>query len=209
MVDVEVQTASGSTRRRWRRRILSLHLYSGILLSPYLILYGVSSLQFNHPADFMTEAREVVEWDRDVGPVQGETESLMAERVRDDLGLFGYVLPWTLTRSETNHLTFEVDRPGRLYRIDADPVTGRVEVVENRGTIWALNRVLHGGGRIPGSSLMTLWWAYTVLSVVVVVFAALSGTYLWFVSKQDRTVGWSMLVTAFVSFFGFLAYLVS
>lgn len=51
--------------RKW---ILRLHLYGGLLCSSYLVLFGVSSLLFNHRVSFAEPGEQTVSWERDVTP---------------------------------------------------------------------------------------------------------------------------------------------
>ena len=56
------QAASAAKRRRWKSKTLKLvrrlHLYAGLLLMPWVLLFGVSGLFFNHPN--WASSREIV-----------------------------------------------------------------------------------------------------------------------------------------------------
>ena len=45
--------------RKW---MLNIHLYGGLLCAPYLIIFGFSSLQFNHHFNFVSHAEEPSKW---------------------------------------------------------------------------------------------------------------------------------------------------
>jgi hypothetical protein len=102
-----------------RAILLKLHLYAGLLCSSYLILFGVSSLNFNHR--FGSPASLKVERQRALGalPALGDDQRL-AEALRDSLGLVGWTLPWETRRAETEdslYFHFAVSRPGKDYQV--------------------------------------------------------------------------------------------
>ena len=71
--------------RKW---ILRIHLYGGLLCSSYLILFGISSLLFNHEPKFAKPREQKVTWERAVSP--GKCADNAARAVRDELGLNGW-----------------------------------------------------------------------------------------------------------------------
>src|SRR5687768_15301806 len=101
--------------RKW---VLRLHLYVGLLCSGYLIVFGVSSLNFNHPFEFTKPGTEQVTWERSIAlpPLTGDTTA-ESEAVRDSLGLIGWTLPWETRRGANGDLHFGLARPGKHYLI--------------------------------------------------------------------------------------------
>jgi hypothetical protein len=66
--------------RKW---MLRLHLYLGLVCSGYLIVFGVSSLNFNHPFEFTKPGTEKVTWERTIPlPVVSSDNTAESEAVR-------------------------------------------------------------------------------------------------------------------------------
>lgn len=102
-----------------RSILLKIHLYAGLLCSSYLLLFGISSLNFNH--HFGKPAALKSERQRSLGALPALTDDQrLAEALRDTLGLVGWTLTWETRRSETVdslYFHFAVARPGKEYRV--------------------------------------------------------------------------------------------
>lgn len=102
-----------------RTILLKIHLYTGLLCSSYLILFGISSLNFNH--HFGKPAALKNERQRSLNALPALTDDQrLAEALRDTLGLVGWTLTWETRRSETadsRYFRFAVARPGKEYRV--------------------------------------------------------------------------------------------
>ena len=181
--------------RKW---ILRVHLYGGLLCAPYLVLFGLSSLVFNHPA-MGPVGKTQTSWERAVGVSEGREDAALTESLRDDLGLIGWTIPWETRRIEGNVLTFGVSRPGKHHKIDYDGSAKSVKVVETRKGVWDVVRALHGFRGVPNSRFSSTWKVYTEACTWVVLFAAASGVYLWSGRRNERRVGWVILCGAAAS----------
>jgi hypothetical protein len=177
--------------RHW---VLRIHLYLGLLCSSYLILFGVSSLNFNHPFAFTNPGTGTVSWERSIElpPAAGDT-SEEAKSVQAALGLSGWTLPWETRREANGDLRFGLSRPGKHYTIRVLRQARSVQVEEQRKGYWTVVRELHGLMQVPGSRLAAAWGWYTDLCTWVVVFAAVSGVYLFTARRRERRVGWAVL----------------
>lgn len=191
--------------RKW---VLRLHLYLGLLCSAYLVVFGVSSLNFNHPFEFTKPSDERVTWERAVAlpPVSSDNEA-ESEAVRDALGLIGWPFPWETWRdADTGDLHFGLARPGKHYAVHVQRAAGRVRVQEHRKGYWTVTRELHGNYGVPGSNLMTVWGWYTEVCTLFVLFAAASGVYLFAARKRERLVGFAVLGAAVLLSLSFMVY---
>lgn len=187
-----------------RSVFLKVHIYAGLLCSVYLLLYGISSLNFNH--EFGKLGREKVEWERPLEIVDTKNDAALAEAVRDALGLAGWTLPWEMRREADGNLVVGVSRPGKHYAIHVFFSQKRVKVVETRRGFWAVVNSLHGNMGVPGSRFMLLWAAYTEFCTWVVLFSAASGVYLWTRRRRERVAGWTSLALASVGSLLFMVY---
>src|SRR4051812_23880286 len=102
--------------RKW---MLNLHLYGGLLCAPYLIIFGFSSLHFNHHFGFVAPDSKTVPrvWEAPVNVEFSTSNDQLAESIRNSLGLMGWTLPWTMQRDGEGDLHFDVERPGKSYTI--------------------------------------------------------------------------------------------
>jgi hypothetical protein len=193
--------------RNW---LLRLHLYLGLLCSGYLIVFGISSLNFNHPFAFTRPGQEKAAWERSLllPALRTNDNNAESEAVRDALGLAGWTIPWETYRDNgTGDLHFGVARPGKHYTIHVRRSAGSVHVEERREGYWTVVREMHGNKGVPGSHLMTIWGAYTELCTFVVLFAAASGICLFATRRKDRRAAWLVLGTATVVSLGFMFFI--
>ena len=187
--------------RSW---LLNVHIYLGLLCSSYLLIYGISSLNYNH--EFGKPWNDKVKWERPMTIANMENNLALSESVRDALGLVGWPLPWETRRDERGNFHFGLSRPGKHYSVDVLFAENRVAVEETRKGFWAVINSLHGRMTVPSSPFMSLWAVYTELCNWVVLFAAASGIYLWTRRHKERAIGCILLgFTSGVSFL-FMVY---
>lgn len=189
--------------RKW---VLRVHLYLGLLCAPYLILFGVSSLNYNHPFDFTKERTATRTWEKPVTLPPVAANEKESEAVRDALGLMGWTIPWETHRDGGGDLHFGLARPGKHYTVHVLRSSGAVRVDERPEGYWTVVRHLHGNKGVPGSWLMTVWGGYTELCTAVVLFAAASGVYLFATRRKDRTAAWTVLGAATALSLAFMLY---
>ena len=190
--------------RNW---VLKIHLYLGLLCSSYLVVFGVSSLNFNHPFDFTKPRTETVTWERSLALPPVGDNGPESEAVRDALGLMGWTIPWETSRESNGDLHFGLARPGKHYTIHVLRGRGVVRVDERKEGYWTVTRALHGNHGVPRSKLMTAWGWYTELCTLVVLFAAASGVYLFATRRKDRRAAWAVLGAATALSLAFMLYL--
>jgi hypothetical protein len=187
-------------------------MYGGLLCFSYLILFGISTLNFNHPFDFTKSPSGVTTWSQPIAlpsPVRPDgrdaAEALKARRDNNSAilhALGSFAAPFTSadgdwSDADTYHAHFT--RPGKQIDVDVHPGQGTATVTRTRTGVWALVRDLHGSAALyPDSVLASSWKWYTELCVIVVVGAAISGVYLWAGRRRDRRVGLLVLGAACV-----------
>ena len=193
--------------RRW---LLWIHLYGGLACSAYLIIFGLSSLEFNHHFAFAQPpvSPDTVHWERSVASVPAGNKDKAAEALRDQLGLMWGPLPWETRRDPDGSLSFSMDRPGKHYRVDAHAADGRVKVEEQRTGFWSVVMSLHAPTGLPNSRLIPWWGVYTEFCTAVVIFSAASGIYLWWKARRDRRAGLLTAAAGLVASLGFIAFVV-
>jgi len=193
-----------------RKTILNVHIYGGLLCFSYLIIFGISSLNFNHPFAFTRAKQEPTKWEHRVHlPDLPFTSAVMtAEQriatkaaanhaVRESLGLFGHQRPWGESwwdPHDPDHYHASLVRPGVEYEVDVYINRELARVTETRTNAWMVMKGLHGfHGEMPGSAFVSTWRWYTEFCTFVVLFAGASGVYLWTRRRNERCVGYILL----------------
>ncbi len=181
-------------RRRLRRWLLNIHLYGGLLCSGYLLVYGVSSLLFNHRFDRLVGLASAREWTAATAPPTAATApDVLARQVANELGIVGRIPAGGPHRDEEGALRFSIQRPGRSYAIRVD-TTGSATVAERRLRPAAILMGLHDARPEPTSVALTSWWWYTHVTVGFLLYLAGSGVVLWVITHRPRGLGWPMLL---------------
>lgn len=193
--------------RAW---LLRIHQYGGLLCVPYLVIFGLSSLHFNHQFGFAkTPANAPTNrWERAIGTLPAGDNAKVTEAVRDQLGLMGWPLPWETRRDPDGSLHFPMERPGMKYRIDVTASDGVAHVQEIRKGFWSVLLSLHALTELPNSRLMSGWGMYTELCTAVVVFSAASGIWLWWSARRDRGLGTVSLAAGVAGSLAFILYVI-
>ena len=193
-----------------RKILLNIHIYAGLLCFGYLIVFGVSSLNFNHRFAFTTARGQPRVWEQAVhlpglprvtpGMTAGQRDAIKAEAnhaVRKALYLFGHQRPWRESwwdAQDPNHYHASLTRPGVDYEVDVHLDRGLAVVRETRTGAWDVLIGLHGlHGEMPGSRFVSSWTWYTELCTFAVLFAGASGVYLWTRRKDERRIGYALL----------------
>jgi len=178
------------------RLFLQLHLYAGLVCSAYLLVYGVSSLAFNHGWGVGPAAREARQWTAMVAVPAADAPQAMAEDIRDRLGLMGGVPPWEVRGDGSTSLRFSVDHPGKSYQVQWQRSQEAAQVSETRKGGWSILRAMHGlAYAVPGSRFLHAWSWYTEITTWLVVLLSLSGVYLWAARRIELYVGGILLAT--------------
>ena len=185
-----------------RKLLLELHLYASLACAPYLVLYGVSTISFNHEwGGTPLDAAPTVTWEQELDLPPGPNRFELARAARDGLGLIGNLPAGAFGESTVDDLDFLVARPFRTYRIQWSRSTGVATVGEARTGFWSGLEGMHGLTRILDTNSGLLWGLYTWFSVVAMVFAVVTGVYVWWGRVKERRIGWVLWwisVAAFV-----------
>lgn len=190
-----------------KRRILDLHLYLSLLCAPYLVVYGLSTLSFNHGWEWISPGEETYVWQQEAGRPEGDTDLEIAAEIRDSLGLTGGIAPWQVQNS-TDELLFVAGGPGKRYEVSWSPQTNVASVRETRSGFWGVMRALHGLGTINGTSWGWMWRLYTLTSVGALMFAVTTGLYLWWGRLPSRRSGIQLLLWGSGGALAFMLYIV-
>jgi hypothetical protein len=191
-----------------------LHLYMGLFLSPFVLVFAISVFYLVHSRAGRAEA-EPSRLVSDLSVTDGLERLSGRDQVNgvrpllDKLGVKGEVS--FIRRIPKEHrLVIPVQIPGRETTVDLNLLSRTATISErNMGVSDALIH-LH---KMPGphnvnirvnSSYMKVWRWIADVTTYGLFFLTLSGVYLWAVLRAERRVGLILLSAGAFSFFGLL-----
>lgn len=182
----------------------ALHLYLGLFISPFLLLYAISTLFLNHsvrPSPVDSQPQKVsLQVGEDIEP-EALVSSVLAQ-----LELSGEVSGGRVIRN--NRTTLRIVRPGSIKIIKVDVKAKEATVVErSTGLLGAINYLHFNPGlhRTPNWSITKFWGWIADATVYLTLFLTVSGIYLWLLMKAERKAGLIALGAGFLTFTGLLA----
>jgi hypothetical protein len=199
---------------RWTR---DLHLYLGLFISPFLLVFAISVFFLNH-SKVVPDAWSSVESFRNLeipAGIEGAQGPAAIERghsILRQVGLDGEI-GFTRFVKATRHFVFPVSKPGLESNVDVD-IDARTAVVSRRPTsVLEAFAYLH---KMPGPHNVAIrgnwvatriWKWFADATIYLTLFITLSGVYLWYAIKAERRVG-IVLMSAGAATLLALAYLV-
>lgn len=196
--------------------IRDLHLYLGLFVSSFVLLFVASAIVLVHPPGRTALAQPLVRSvsdlriDPSIETFAGRARVNAVRDILDQSGVRGEI-------SFVRHLVNEhrivapVDVPGRHTIVDIDLLAHTAIISESKTGIRESIIFLH---KSPGPHLadirmnwlpMRIWrWAADA-TVYLVLFLSVSGMYLWFVLRSERRAGVVLLLAGAMSF-GVIVY---
>ena len=178
---------------KFYRSIRSLHLYFGLIISPFIIVFSISIWVFNHPYFFSRwreEPQEPVH--AQVNYQAGETDLITARNILSQLHIDGEV-DW-ISKSDSIIL-FPVNKPGASLRVTVNIHTGESAIVKKSEGLLNGMGYLHSmpgphNAMLRGNSFFMKTWRATADGLVyLVLFVSSSGIFLWYFLRPERKFG--------------------
>lgn len=187
--------------------IRKLHLYFGLFISPFILVFAVSTIMFNHnwkPKNSESDAKvqkrsALVEIPADVESLEG------VKRIMRQVGVSGEIDFIRYLRRD-NRLVIPVMKPGQNITIDVDLESETAEIKRRRTGIWDALLYLHKSpgphnANIRGNWFYTRLWGWLADTVVYLfLFISASGVYMWYLIKAERKIGLVLLSAGCLSF---------
>jgi hypothetical protein len=194
----------------WTR---DLHLYIGLFLSPFLLVFAVSVFFLNHarapvpgPPPATAQVRSI-RVPAGIEAAQGPERVQLAGEVLSQLGISGEI-NFIRTVQKENRLVIAVVKPGVEGVVDLRVKEGTATVSQRRTTFWESLSYLHRmpgphNAAIRGNWFWTRAWQWLAdATVYLSVFLSLSGIYLWAVLRAERKVGLILMLAGALTFAG-------
>jgi len=181
--------------QNWNILFRRTHLYLGMLLLPWMLMYALSTLLFNHDGYFrqfrVTDPQWLPLWEKDCtieAPAGTEALRETARRLLEDNGLKGQFG----VQRQGQRLTINLQNFRQPVRLTYD-IAGKKLRAEKRKGSWAEVFIrLHQRVGYGHAGLLNNLWALAVdvFCVTTLVWIA-TGLYLWW--KLPITRGWGWL----------------
>lgn len=196
---------------RWLR---DLHLYFGLFISPFILLFAASVFYLNH-GKLLTGAGPPEETYRNLGVPDGfdrlkgreavdrAAAMLPQLRLSGEVGYLRYV-------ARDRHLIFPVSKAGSEATVDVD-LEARTATVKRRS--MSLLESLSYLHKMPGPHNVAIrgnwigteiWRLFADATIYLLLFISLSGVYLWWAIKAERRIGFALLAGGAFTFFGLI-----
>jgi hypothetical protein len=206
--------------RRFYRLTRDLHLYIGLFISPFVLVFAVSVFFFVHswiPTFAFPTART-----RLVSSLNLSTNLLqlsgrpLVDALKPILkemnvpGEIGFVQQ--SVKDQT--LIIPVSIPGRATSVNIDSLRHEATIVTRETGLADALITLHKspGGHGPDIRMnwfaMKAWRWFADATVYLTLFISVSGIYLWYMLRSERKVGLVLLFAGTLTFFG-IVYAVS
>jgi hypothetical protein len=191
-----------------------LHLYFGLFISPFVLLFSVSVFFLNH-AKVDTQKFALVETFRhlqipaDLDSAQGQEAITRAQVIMRAVGLTGEI-GFTRYVRATRHFVFPVSKPGLETTVDVDIATASATVSRRKTGMLEALAYLH---KMPGPHLVAIrgnwlwtrvWRRFADATIYLTLFVSISGVYLWYALKAERRIGFALVAAGTISFFGII-----
>jgi hypothetical protein len=196
------------------RSVRALHLYVGLFISPFVVVYAISAIVLNHA---------ILPWGEGATPaireipvsIPDDTSGLaIARSVRAQIGTPGEI-GYVNRDRKSGRIEFPIETPGVTTKVRVEPGSGVARVATTTTGVWSGMVYLH---KMPGPHNVSLrgnWpmtkaWGWVAdANVYLLLFASVSGLYLWAVVRADRRAGLAFLGAGVVSFVALVAVLIA
>jgi hypothetical protein len=200
---------------RWTR---DLHLYAGLFVSPFVLLFAVSVLFLNHSKvvpNAWTSVRTVTDLQipDDTVELAGAAAVERARQLMSQLEVTGEVGSASVNR-RTGRFVFPVFRPGLESRVTVDLADRSATVARRVTSLWETLAYLH---KMPGPHNANIrgnwagtrrWHWFADATVYLILLLTVSGIYLWYAIRAERRIGAALLGAGALTLCG-LAYVIA
>lgn len=207
-------------RMRTNHLIRDLHLYLGLFISPFVLVFSISVFYLVHawlpPTLSDAAVRRTVSdlpLPQDLGALSGRMlidslqPALAKANVQGEVGFIRHL------RKE-NRLVIPVIVPGRETIVSIEVASRQASIEQRHSGLADTLVMLH---KSPGPHLaairmnwiyMRFWRWLADATVYLILFLSVSGVYLWSILRSERTPGLCLLILGALSFFGIVYALV-
>jgi hypothetical protein len=167
--------------------IRKIHLYSGLIIVIFLMMYFVSGFMMVHRPWFVAAPPAPTTQTATLQSTGAQTNEQLAAAVQKQLGLPGRIqFP---QKQPDNLLRFWVNHPGTMTRVDVSTRNSRIDLSTQRVGLVGTLIMLH---KVAGYDSQPLFDAYAFfcdLAGTSMILFPISGIYLWWKTAKNHLWG--------------------
>ena len=202
---------------RFYRLVRDLHLYLGLFISPFVLVFAISVFFLVHPwlpriPSETSTTRIISAWPLPAGLqmlsgrplIDALKPALEKAGVRGEVGFVRHIVT-------EDKLVIPVTIPGRETTVSISIASREATIVTRTTGLADALVTLHKSPGQHGPDIRMNWfymkaWRWMAdATVYLILFISISGVYLWYVLRAERPVGIILLLAGALAFFG-MAY---
>ena len=194
--------------------VRKLHLYFGLFISPFVLIFSLSMLAINHEGwlNQFAPVKHLPDIRTKLDKIPYDTSDLTtAKAISKKLGIDGEV---DYISKGDDYIFFPVSKPGLKTTIKINTLTDSAFITrEQQGSMRAMS-YLHKmpgphGEQIRGNTpFLKVWRVLADVVVYVLLFLTVSGIFLWYFLKIERNIGLFTLTLGVAFFTGLLLIII-
>lgn len=163
----------------------TIHLLCGAFAVPALLMYGISAVQMAHSKWFSMKPAVM---ERDITMNPGYTDGRqLANDLMTQQPIRGEI---ETIKPTPSGFELRILVPATVHEIRYDAATGRTHIrTAVAGTMGMLNRLHHAAGLRHSYIPLQLWGVLVALVSLATLGLGATGIWMWWVRKQERTLG--------------------
>ena len=194
---------------RWLRL---LHLYGGLFVSPFLVVFALSAIVLNHPG-MTSRPPEPTRREATIQAPSGLKGLDLAKEVMRQTGVQGEV-EFFPADAQGPRISVPVGTPSRKITINANLNEGKATISERPATFSERVNYLH---KYPGPHLAgfrgnwvftRIWGVFADGTVYLLLFVTVTGIFICFLVKSERLRGLAFFAAGCICFVAVLMALI-
>lgn len=190
--------------RRIDRWLRWLHLYAGLFLSPFMVVFALSAIYLNHPG-MSAKPAEPTRREATIQMPEGLKGLDLAKDVMRQTGVQGEV-EFFPPDSAGPRISVPVVTPSHKITINANLSEKKATISERPTTFAERVNYLH---KFPGPHLVgfrgnwvftRMWGIFADGTVYLILFVTLTGIYIWFLVRSERVRGLAFFAAGCICF---------
>jgi hypothetical protein len=193
--------------------IRMLHLYFGLFISPFVLIFSISVIAFNHPGliNQFNPVKDLPEIKTQLDQIPYDTTDLLtAKAIIEKLNIKGEI---DFISSNKNSISFPVNKPGLKTFIRVNTTNDSVSITQKHEGFLRSSAYLHS---MPGPHnvknrgnylFIKVWSALADTIVYIIFFLSVSGIFLWYFIKSERMTGIYSFSIGILILFGLLVFI--
>ncbi len=197
-----------------QRLLRAVHLYLGLFISPFVLVFAVSAILLNHTYKPGGESSKATIGHQAGIEIPEDLEGLpLAKHIMHQVDVSGEI-EFLRHQPQQKRLVIPVMRPGQRITITVELERKTAEIEQRRAGFWDAMLYLHKSpgphlAGFRGNWLFTQIWTWLAdATACLLLFLSASGIYLWAVLKAQHKAGLILIGAGGLSFFALLFALV-